>query len=617
MKRKAFIGLIILSLCFVVGGIYITAGMNRVVSKLQDIILLQQMHSQRKTLVEKIKEVQTDLLLKDSPHAVNFDTFVQHGEEMAETLNGCFSCHDHPVNPLGEKIGKLRLILEAYQGKLSRVYTLRANSKRLGDAKKNAYDAGEDLQHAIGRIFLKADIQIAERTAQAQLSIAATRKLFIVLVTLGPFFVLLVSAYFFGHFTRGVKVLATAFSKIQEGDLEYRIAAKMDDEFRHLADAFNNMGRSLKEQCRRVESIQQRYRMLFESAADSIFIMEAEGEEAGRIISANKAAADAHGYSVEELTGMHIRDLDDPVVATKIPGRIRRILNGEWIKEVVLHRKKDGTFFPMEISAGLLEYDGNRYVLAFDRDITERVKADEALQRSRQLAMVGEMAAGLAHEIKNPLAGIKVSIEILAEELDLGQEDKEVFLRIIQEVNRLENLVKNLLNYARPPKPHFELVDLNMLLANSVKNTQVVLKSPNHFADLKKGILFLTELSPELPPIHADASQLQQVFLNLLLNGIDAIAESGTITVHSSLDQAGSIQVVIKDNGRGFDEEGLQKAFQPFFTTKSKGTGLGLAISKRLVEQHKGHVELTSSKGEGSAFTITLAVKQDNEVFIQ
>ena len=598
MKLKVFIGLVLLSLCFIAGGLYITEAMDRVVNKLQDIIILEQVQFQRKTLLNQIKEVQTDLLLKDSPHAASIDTFVQHGEAIATTLKGCFRCHP-PEDPSAKKIDILQGILNAYLGKLSSVYTLSANFERISEAKNSAYAAGEELQSQIDQLFLGFDEKIAERTAQAQQSISSTRGLFTALVTIGPVIVLLVSAYFFGRFTKGVMVLSKAFSKIREGDLEYRIKEKMDDEFRHLAEDFNNMGVSLKEQCRRVESMQQRYRMLFESAGDAIFILEAEGEEAGKIISANKAAADMHGYTGDELLGMHIRDLDDPESAVEIPMRIRRMLNGEWINGLLKHRKKDGTVFPVEISAGLLEYDGHKYILAFDRDITQRVKGEEALQRARQLAMVGEMAAGLAHEIKNPLAGIKVSIEILAAELDLSQVDKDVFLRIILEVNRIETLLKNLLNYARPPKPRFEFVDLNLLLTNSVRNAQIILKSPNYSSEIKKEIRFLTELTPDLPKISADSSQLQQIFLNLFLNGIEAIRESGTITVKSGQDQAGNIRIVIQDTGKGFDEEGLRKAFQPFYTTKPKGSGLGLAITKRLIEQHRGIIELVSRKGEG------------------
>ncbi len=611
MKRKVLIGLITLSLCFTFGGLYITEAMNGVIDNLQNIILLQQVGFQRKTLLTQIKEVQTDLLLKDSPHATSLDTFVRHGEAVEDSLNSCLDCH-HPPH-LQENISSLATIVEAYQKKLSKVYTLRANTRRLTEAKKSAYDAGEHLQYELNKLFLGADEKIATSTTHARQSIAASRQLLIFFVTIGPMIILVAYFYFFGRFSRAVTILSGAIKKVQGGNLDYRIREKLDDEFHQLASSFNNMGISLKEQCRLVESIQQRYRILFESAGDAIFIMEAEGDNAGRIISANKAAADMHGYSVDELHDMNISELDDTKSTTEIPARIRRILNGEWIIYMVTHKKKDGTTFPIEASAGLLECDSHKYVLAFDRDISERVKAEEALQRARQLAMVGEMAAGLAHEIKNPLAGIKVSIEILASELTLAQEDKEVFLRVIQEVNRLETLLKNLLNYARPPKPYFDAGDLNVLLLDSVKNAKMTLQSPNYFSEKKKDIQFITELAPDIPPVSADFAQLQQIFLNLLLNGIEAIPRAGTITVKATWNHNSMIQVTIADTGKGFDEEGLLKAFHPFYTTKPKGSGLGLAITKRLVELHHGQIDLISKKGAGAAFIITLPVKHHHE----
>lgn len=612
MKLKVLIGFIILSLGFVFGGLYITEAMDRVIANLQDIIELQQMEFQRKTLVSQIKEVQTDLLLKDSPHSTSLDIFVRHGEEVESILSGCFHCH-HPA-PIVEKINVLKSFVDVYHKKLSRAYTLRANADRLAEAKKSAFDAGEQLQEELSTLFMDTDESVAGRTDLARQTISASRKLLIVFVSIGPVIILLISIYFFGRFTRAVTILSKAIKKVQEGNLDYRINERLDDEFHQLAGAFNDMGISLKEQCRRVESVQQRYRMLFESAGDAIFIMEAEGADAGRIISANNAAAEMHGYSVEELQTMHIRDLDDTEAAAEIPDRMRSLIDGERVKAVVNHRKKDGTVFPVEISAGLLEYDGRKYVLAFDRDITSRVKAEEALQRARQLAMVGEMAAGLAHEIKNPLAGIKVSIEILASELALSQEDKEVFLRVIQEVNRIETLLKNLLSYARPPKPHIDTIDLNVLLVNAVKNAEITLKSPSYVFEQKKEIRFATEIAPDLPCISADSAQLQQIFLNLLLNSIEAIRESGIITVRADRDPAGEqVRISIADTGRGFDEEGKLKAFQPFYTTKPKGSGLGLAITKRLIEQHHGHIDLISEKGEGAAFVITLPVKHKHE----
>jgi PAS domain S-box-containing protein len=126
---------------------------------------------------------------------------------------------------------------------------------------------------------------------------------------------------------------------------------------------------------------ENRYRMLFERAGDAIFILEAEGEKAGQIVAANQVAAEMHGYSVDELLTLKITDLDTPEGALEAPRRIRQILQGEWIKEEVMHRKKDGTLFPLEISAGLLEFGKHRYVLAFERDITERRKAEEEREK--------------------------------------------------------------------------------------------------------------------------------------------------------------------------------------------------------------------------------------------
>ncbi|MGD1075506.1 MAG: sensor domain-containing diguanylate cyclase [Thermodesulfovibrionales bacterium] len=126
------------------------------------------------------------------------------------------------------------------------------------------------------------------------------------------------------------------------------------------------------------------YRMLFEGAGDAIFILEAEGEKTGQIVAANRAAADMHGYIVHELLSLNIKDLDGLDAAKDAPERIRRMLNGEWIKAEIIHRRKNGTFFPVEISAGLMELGDHKYILAFDRDITERKRTEEALRESEE-----------------------------------------------------------------------------------------------------------------------------------------------------------------------------------------------------------------------------------------
>ena len=235
------------------------------------------------------------------------------------------------------------------------------------------------------------------------------------------------------------------------------------------------------------------------------------------------------------------------------------------------------------------------------------------LQQSERLAAVGELAAGLAHEVKNPLAGIKISIEVLKNELPLEQEDKEIFLKIINEINRIESLLKNMLNYARPSKPQPELINIHEILDGIIKISEFSLKNPKDLSQVTKDIHFEKDFGADMPQIFADPGQLQQVFLNIILNAIDAIKEQGTISIKTTKTPDDTMQILISDTGKGVDPETIKMIFNPFFTTKSKGTGLGLAICKRLIDQHRGTISVSSNPGGGAIFLITLPGKQESQ----
>ena len=330
-----------------------------------------------------------------------------------------------------------------------------------------------------------------------------------------------------------------------------------------------------------------------------------EEDNLGVIVSANQAASNLYGYPAEELLGMHAADLVPEKQRALFSERIRSVLTGEWAHRRAKRLKKDGSEITIDISMGLLQLGEQKYMLSFCRDITKELQAEEELQRANQMALVGQMAAGLAHEIKNPLAGVKVSLDVLADELELPPDDKELFARIISEINRMERLLKSLLNYARPPQPQFDLVDINKLLDNSLKNVEPTAASRS---DAK--IRFDRQLAPELPRVEADSSQMQQVFLNILFNAVDAIETEGSITVKTDLEEDQWVRIEISDTGRGMSEEALEKIFNPFFTTKTKGTGLGLSICRRLVEQHGGRIDVGSEAGEGTSFTIRIPLAQ-------
>ena len=239
-------------------------------------------------------------------------------------------------------------------------------------------------------------------------------------------------------------------------------------------------------------------------------------------------------------------------------------------------------------------------------------KQMQELQRTEQLRICGEMAAGLAHEIRNPLAGMKVSIEVLLSELTIDERDRDILRKVIEQIRNIELLMKNLLNYARPVAAQPVRFDVNKVLEKTI---YFVEKHPSfNSGNPRKRIV--KELDENLPAIVGDPQQLQQVFLNLLLNAADAISDGGEIAVKTYADEEGkSVVIELHDTGKGIAPELQEKIFLPFFTTKGKGkgSGLGLAVSKRIVEEHGGTIQFANNSSGGVTFTIMLPVKAEDD----
>jgi signal transduction histidine kinase len=232
----------------------------------------------------------------------------------------------------------------------------------------------------------------------------------------------------------------------------------------------------------------------------------------------------------------------------------------------------------------------------------------QKMHRTEQMVVVGELAAGLAHEIKNPMAGIKVAMSVLSEESYISPEDKVVLQKVVAEINQLEGLMKSFLNFTKPQKPRLEPVNVNQML-----NTTLTfhLKHQAVGAGGSGKIKTVREFG-ELPPTLADPTQLQQVFLNLFLNALHAMPRGGELGVRTFLEEGGkTIRIEVSDTGNGIREDLIAKVFQPFFTTKPKGTGLGLAISRQIIERHDGTIAVANRPGGGVLFTIRLPVKAE------
>lgn len=609
MRKKIIIGLSAFALILSLSCIYIISTIEKTTSGLERLIMLHQVEILREHLLIQIKRVQSDLNLRNTRFARGFNAMIKDVNTMVKTANTCFLCH-HEAG-IKKRLTDLRGQIDLYQNALSRVSTIRANTERLTVEEDNSFKIGSELIATVNDMIAMAGSKLEEKTEAALEKIRYTKIILYVLIGVGP----LISAVLAITFTRGISKpiseLLDATRKLKEGNLNYNIQP-LKDEFGELALSFNEMAGSLRENLYKIEESEKRYRTLFESAEEAIFILEVEGEKAGRIVDANKAAAEMHGYTVEELLKLSIKDLDTPDAAQKVPENIKRISNGERIKAEITHLTKDGAVFPVEISAGLLELSGHKYILAFDRDITERKQAEEQLLRTEQMVVCGEVTTGLAHEIKNPLAGIKASIELFSAVSTLSEEEKNILHKIVGEIKRIESMLKGILNFAKPPKPDFIAVDVNSILDTALTFS---LKPASSQEGPNTTIQIVKDLDGHLPEIVADPMQLSQIFLNLFLNAAEAMKDGGILTVKTSYNaMENSILISVSDTGKGIEKELADQIFHPFFTTKPKGTGLGLAITKRLIEQHKGRLTFENNPAGGAIFMISLPVKQNESV---
>jgi signal transduction histidine kinase len=482
MKKKIIIGLSIFSLVFLLSSVYTIATIEHATTKMDNLIRLHQVEILREHLLIQIKRAQSDLYLKNTPYARSVNTIVTDVRTMSNTVNTCFNCHH--TEQVANRLKSLKDKIEDYKIDLSRALTLRANARRLRMEEDHAFQVGTELIDEVDNITEMANLKLEQKTRAAFQEITRTKIMLYLLVMVVPIAAIGLSILFIQGFTRPVNKLLVATRQLKKGDLSYRIEG-LQDEFGEVAASFNEMAKSLRDDCLR-------------------------------------------------------------------------------------------------------------------------------MQWAEQLVVLGEMAGGLAHEIKNPLAGIKASMEVLSMDTTLAEENRDVLLKGVEQIKRIEVLLKGLLNFARPPKPDFMPVDVNSVLDITIG---LALRHPQFAARDSKTITVIKNYDRHLPKTMADPQQLQQVFLNLLLNAADAMPDGGMITVETSRPNTGlSLHIQIVDTGAGIDEAVVDKIFQPFFTTKPHGTGLGLAITKRLIEQHGGSINVKNNHAKGVAFMITLPIRDGEKV---
>jgi signal transduction histidine kinase len=315
----------------------------------------------------------------------------------------------------------------------------------------------------------------------------------------------------------------------------------------------------------------------------------------------------------EELAkGAHLPEINDIVETMSLieaEVSIPFISKGQLVGMINLSHKFNKDIYSHE-DIELLSTLANQTAVAIENArLYEDLKRSKSyIRRADRLASLGTLTAGLAHEIRNPLVALKTLTQLLPERID-DEEFRTEFLQIASgEVDRISSLVTELLEFARPSDPKLELEDINAILDGMILLVSTETK--------KKQIDITKDYSADVPPVQVDREQIKQVFLNILLNGIEATPENGEITVRTRyfMKPGGEpyTQIEFADTGCGIPEEYMEDIFNPFFTTKSTGSGLGLSISNQIIQDHRGYIFVESQLGKGSSFFINLPVNQDH-----
>ena len=339
-----------------------------------------------------------------------------------------------------------------------------------------------------------------------------------------------------------------------------------------------------------------RLQSVIDSVVDAIIVIDSKG----RIESFNGGAERLFGYAASEVIGRNVNMLMPSPYHEEHDGYLASYLEtGEakiiGIGREVTARRRDGTTCPVRLSVGEMTIDGERKFTGVLHDLSDRMRLEEQLREQTSLARLGEMAAVIAHEVKNPLAGVRGAIQVIGGRLPPDSKDAAMVKEIVARIDALNDLMKDLLLFARPPHPRPAPVDVGAL----IETTADLLGADPALKDVS------VTVDGSAPPIVADPALLKIVFVNLLANSAHAMKGRGTIRVSLSAHGDGC-EITVADSGPGIPPEVLEKVFTPFFTTKSRGTGLGLPTARRIVEAHQGQIKVACPPGGGTIVSVQL-----------
>ncbi len=377
----------------------------------------------------------------------------------------------------------------------------------------------------------------------------------------------------------------------------------------YLSEQVRRKDEELRERLIDYSELERLYKHIVQNVTSGLITVD----RTGRVTSFNRMAEEITGHTLEEVYQKEIGNL--------FPGFLNLSRSNGWVSEQewknfyfprweTKFQRKDGATMTLGFSVSPLKNsEGEEIGIIFIfQDLTKMREMEEDLKRADRLAAIGTLAAGMAHEIRNPLASISGSIEILKEEIDGAVQHQQLMDIILREVGRLNSLIADFLLFARPTPPGKELIHLNGIVEEVLK---VFVHSPECGPEIRMATHFQDEIY--LP---GDAQQIKQVFWNLIINAAQAMPTGGELRVEirrrsspPDPEEPPQGEIVISDTGTGIEEEELDKIFNPFFTTKEKGTGLGLSIVHKIVDSYGGKILVRSQVGQGTTFTIYFPIQ--------
>jgi PAS domain S-box-containing protein len=413
------------------------------------------------------------------------------------------------------------------------------------------------------------------------------------------------SIVFSRRITQPISRLVERSISAAKGDLEQVIDIRTGDEIEELGRNFNQMiqqilfdRNELENRLREITSLKAYNDNVLSSMTNGLMTVDLNRN----IVTVNAMAGQILGKRSEEIKGLPLEEAcdDHPPLCQMM---IETLSHEKGIFHSELESKRGKGSLWLTTSTSLLtDGEGKKIgALAIFQDITEIKALEERLRQADRLAALGTLSAGLAHEIKNPLSAIKTFVQLLPKKVESLSFMEKFNVTVPREIDRINQLAEDLLELTRKRvKPSVD-IDVNRLILQIIDLHEEEME--------RRHIVFENHLNEALPPTHGGSETLYRAFSNLVINAIQAMPNGGSFYISSELDHSCSVvKVTFKDTGMGMDEETLKSLFNPFFTTKDKGVGLGMALVRKIIEDHRGTIEVMSEKGIGTTFVLGLPV---------